>query len=468
MKITTGVRAPSPLIVVISIILFTICILSATVLKEYMKIANAGAESCIAKFISSRTHSVPANNIFGLPPRMSLLYVVYHDTDMVLAVLSRVAHLISEIVVIDGPRKSTIPWLEAAGLLYSEGTSPVKRFFFMNVASKYPGISISYFYKVWEHEADQRNFGFHACSQPVMMQMEGDMLVNIAPNALRAFLLDREKIVTGVLVMNMVNTEHALGSAGFNAPQHFFPMIVKRNKMTAETYFSHIWIVGLAKHRHPPNQSELFPPIGYGYHLTLLRSLDNMFVKYAFYRSLNWEDRNQTLEYKRQVNLTTAIAQRFGFNVARLVMARAFVPSALCAPADDTALVVPPIFNDELAHQASQHELNSLCDYRFLTDILYVADGEISWVQIPAGRENASYVSFESADIVSCNVSVRDWGLNKLPKYQGPFVLQLQGKSTRLRLPQLSADTVCIGRALGFLCQLNTGYLVAKLHPKLT
>lgn len=402
-------------------------------------------------------------------PKISAIYPVWYETDMMLPVIQAVAPFVSELVVVDGPRRATIPLMASMGLMYTADDSPVKRVLDNIIKPAFPHISVKYHYQVWDDEKGQRNFGFNACSHSIMIQVEGDMIMQLNAHALEAFVRDQWHDVSGIRVSNMVRSNLSMVASVGAEPLPFFPLIAKRNRLSADEYFNHLWIVGNAQ--GPRNQSQVAPePIGYGYHLTLVRSLSAMASKYAFYRAL------QPVEPMH--DLLPDITASYGQDVAREVFVRSMPVSAFGLPFDLVHSIAPQMWK---LHETA-HKFDRLLDYAHLSFAdddddddahggaaakLPISNDIPAWALLPHDLvDNTKHLCFSlqqksgvAASGGACGVSVIDYYLNARPVRQDAAAagsIRVSSSSDAcVSLPSPDATQVQLYRGIGLQCTIN-------------
>jgi hypothetical protein len=403
-------------------------------------------------------------------PKISAIYPVWYETDLMFPVIEAVAPFISELVVIDGPRRITMPLLASMGLMYGGADdSPVKRVLDTIIKPSFPHIDFKYHYQIWDDQKGQRNFGFNACSHPIMMQLEGDMLISFNARALEAFARDPEQLVSGTLVSNMVRSNVSMiPDVGVN-PLHFFPMIAKRDLLTADEYFNHLWIVGKAQ--GPRNASQLsHAPVGYGYHLTLIRSLPAMASKYTYYRALAAdefaEDRSGL---DNLLSMLPNVTAAYGQDVARELFVRSLNVSAFGLPHKLVHAVAPEMSG--LFETAAAQKVDRLLDYAYLSvdgadgngaARLPMYSGMSAWALLPPTAVGSAQLCLsleESSGGVSlidaCAVFVGDYYLNARPIRRdigNVRAIASLGAKACLPLPVPDVNLVHLFRGIGLAC----------------
>ena len=231
----------------------------------------------------SDVHSENVGGWSNISAKICVFLATYQDSGYLDVVLKSVEGIASEIVVADGPRGQSIEILTSLGVLYHEIDSPIKKLM-LKYAEEHPDIVIKYKYNVWTKESDQRNYGFRECSSPYMLQIDSDMLVNIDLESLDWFLKNDSYIVAQVDMVHIFHPDQMLSLRdNYGGPLTVrYPLFAKRDRISAESYFDYLWIVG--EEQMPINTTIISPrAIGSSYHLTSYASKEGMLGKYAFY-----------------------------------------------------------------------------------------------------------------------------------------------------------------------------------------
>lgn len=320
-----------------------------------------------------------------MPQKMSLVMVNYHDTDMMVPAIKAVAPYVAEIIFIDGPRKAMVEELRMLGLFYDASSSPLKAKYEREIKPLLPNVPFLYHYQVWEDEAAQRNFAFRACNFEVMLQLEGDFLINIDEIALHGFLHQSNHPIASVAVSNLARPGIVITPRWADIPLVKFPLIVKRSAVTAEQYFSHLWIVG-SKATVKANASLMYGPvIGNAHHYTLLRSNIPAIIKYVFYTSLH----AQSEAYLKKQALIKDIARNHGVLVAREAYMRTRLESALCMPSGGYMYRLP-VADKLLSDISISASLGSICSHSYIGPKLLLVQGLTSWAEVATGATSVS------------------------------------------------------------------------------
>ncbi|CAM9504687.1 unnamed protein product, partial [Ectocarpus fasciculatus] len=222
---------------------------------------------------------------------ISILLAVYYETSFLLEILTLQKEYISELVIVDGPRRNSTALLAALGVLYSEDTSPVKTFVQTELADAFPDLSVRYLFRIWDDEKTQRDAGFDLCTGPVVMMADADMPMRLHHEAVAQFVhsdTGSRGRVAGVTVTTLVEWGVASSKAHPKktgpAKHHVYRQNVMTNKLRidADRFFDYLSIVG--SRQRGRDQSDLFPPpVGAGDHYTVLRTINGTIAKYAFY-----------------------------------------------------------------------------------------------------------------------------------------------------------------------------------------
>eukprot|EP01041_Mallomonas_annulata_P002724 gene2724-5364_t len=374
-------------------------------------------------------------------PDISLLFIVYFETDMTLDVLRAVMSFpIKEIVVVDGPRKICAPFLDKFNLLYtSENNSPIRSFFYNQVKNEFPNIPIKYHYQIWEDEAEQRHYGYNACKYSIMLTLDGDVLMHLNKEQVYEFAQDPQRAVAGVTLMNMARSHSVFTTNPLNfVPAYRYNVMVKRKMIPPEEFFAHLWIVGTAQKK--ANASFLFT-----------QNIDT----YTQILKGNNNDSStiQEIHIRRSFETTTCLQE--GSNVI-------IVPRPLHS-----------VYLDEIVHTS---KINNLCHHAFEKTNLPFIDDVIVWTALLHTEINKYMVFVQVENAASCTFTLSDSYVNMNRKLQTVASLTFTKNSSTATntftrnyhranftlLPVLENHALVM-RALGSSCKLSSGTLLGHI-----
>mmetsp|Transcript_24448 Transcript_24448/g.62144 ORF Transcript_24448/g.62144 Transcript_24448/m.62144 type:complete len:431 (-) Transcript_24448:557-1849(-) len=386
-----------------------------------------------------------------------VMYVVYHDTEFFLRIIKSVgAQNIDELIVVDGPRANAVPLLDAVGLLYDARTSPVRKYLENTIANYIPETIIKYNFSTWETQKQQRAYGFEQCNHEVMLQCEADMILRLNQDALHNFMKD-DTHIAGVNVMNLIGTNAMIASKLSDLGMYRFNLLVKRNLIPHEDYYRSIWIVGSSEKPSSTVKYHL-PPVGVGYHLTLVRTADNMVVKYAYYRALHVELTNNasyTQRHNQQVERLAMIASQYGVHVARELFIRSHRASALCVH-EHFFIMNPPLPVYEFSAAESAH-IDGICNYTF------IRKAPVENLAVYEGRVPLGVLHFTLHNVFWCHMTFTDYYYARQPV----SVLKTNVSSVKpvvhIGIPSFAR---LYTRTVHYRCHLHPGHMVGfvELH----
>lgn len=368
---------------------------------------------------------------------LSLLLHVFYDTDMLLEILRLYRSIAQEVVVMDGWRQNSTEILNILGLQYQEHNSPVKAFFDTVIRTEFPHLRVIYRYKIWDDEGEQRNVGYHLATCEHVYAMEGDMFGYIDPARLLEFYNSREHVVASVYTINIIYDSFTMGGGRF-------PVIAKKNKLTAPDFFNWLWIVGID--RPPPQQSQLFfPYIGYTEHYTLARTRINMIAKYAFYKTAGG--------HKVNLELFDKISKRYGKEIAREIFLRDLLESGTCLSSN--AILKP--YSDLMSVGPLQRK-DFLCDFTYFSRPIPLVANISSWSRLHSPYANSHCLLFKN--VKSCRISIHDYIVRLRPQLvfrheytedalKHPLTIKIHSKKLRRHEPFLAV--------IEFLCDIHNG-----------
>jgi len=388
-----------------------------------------------------------------------VMYVVYYDTTFFSRIISTIgAHNIDELIVVDGPRANAVPLLNATGMLYNGQTSPVRMYLERAIAEILPEAAITYEFRIWETQKHQRAYGFKHCTHDVMLQCEGDMIVRFNQDALQNFLED-DTHIAGVNVMNLIGSNAMMVGKLSDLGLYRFNLLVKRKLISHEDYFRSIWIVGSSGKPSAQVKYHL-PLVGAGYHLTLVRSLETMVVKYAYYRALHGELANNatyTGIFNRMVNELSMVARMHGVRIARDLFVRSHNASALCIP-EEFYIMKPPLPLHEFSPSESVL-IDSMCNFST------IEKAPVQQMATYYGRVPLGGLKFRLHRIYWCFMTFTDHYYSRRP------LVVLNVNFTSVKTMILLADPSLAGfyaRTVRYLCQVHHDHVIGfvELHDK--
>jgi hypothetical protein len=390
-------------------------------------VAPLSPPTAIGSYSSANAISDARARINSAWLNMTMLFILYYDTDMLVHILDEHSPHISDVVVIDGPRSAAVGMLRSMDLLYNESTSFVRRFFESTVPYRYPHLRVRYAFDVWKNEYAQRKMGYSMCRTRFMLQLEGDLLVKFNKLHLHRFMAGGGSgLVASVNIYNALANSVAMYNAPSLPSNLRVHLLVDVSRLSFDEYFKYLWIIGIQ--RRPGNPLHKFRlSVGTAAHYTLARNVSTMAVKYAFYQTISTRPEN-ILEFKKVEALLGRLTSIHGAEVARELFVRSVFESATCFPLNKYLLAPPRTFtrlalgkNTQVKKRFPEFDFPSddVCTHTYLSGDGYytppeayrdarrqiaVVDGFQSIVALNRHQANSSFVCLETRNLRRCTV----------------------------------------------------------------
>jgi hypothetical protein len=363
---------------------------------------------------------------------------------------------ISEIVVVDGPRKQSVELFSALDLLYDEQSSIVREFFESQVRPAFPEWKYSYRFAQWEDEEVQRQAGYDACTNDLVFIADGDMLVKLNPENIDRFAQDPRRGVGMVQVWNMVSSNIFFSGSNDTVTASkpiFQPVAVNRKVIKdARTFFDHLWIVGVKQ--RPITENLIFPDsLGEAHHYTIGRTHISMMIKYAFYLTVP-QNYQQFIANTNFINRAIASREKFGIPIVRNIFLRYILESGTCLSShylhptpDNVQKMFPSIVKGEPFPGFSlPYGQKLLCRFTFLSGHRYYATTEEDQIKlrVPIMNNIESYISLNRMQSLREKVCLKMENVTYCRARV--LLLELNQKATEIRVVDAVNDSLSVFR----------------------
>jgi hypothetical protein len=213
--------------------------------------------------------------------KISIYIILYYDLDFLDDILQYLNTYIDEIIIVDGPYQYSIDTLDKLNLLYTEETKPDK---LSKIIDKYEN-KIKYYYGTWKDEKEKRMFGYSKCTNNLILLVDCDEFFILNENKINKFI-DSDKCVAGFDIYNM-------NRINVNMDDKSTKNILFKKNITAHQHLSYTWLICVDNlEEQNTNYILINDTMGTIYHQTLNRIKFNNIIKYIFYITLNYYNKN--------------------------------------------------------------------------------------------------------------------------------------------------------------------------------
>jgi len=209
---------------------------------------------------------------------ISIYIILYGDFGFLDDILHEVHDKVKEIIIIDGPYIYNINYLKKLGLFYDSPPPGL-----MDIINKY---DVRYFNKVFECEEEKRMFGYSQCTSNNILLIDADEFFVFDCDSINNFINGNKRVGGfGIYNMNRINL-------------YFDPfctklVLFKKKYITAQEHLDYLWLVGCKQNKK--NESIIsHEHLGVIYHQTLNRTKDNNIIKFIFYTTLYFHNKNES------------------------------------------------------------------------------------------------------------------------------------------------------------------------------
>lgn len=210
---------------------------------------------------------------------ISIYIILFGDLGFLYDILSTIHHKVKEIIIVDGPYIYNIDYLKKLGVYYDEHSKPDE---LTRIIEKY---NVKYFNKIFNNEEEKRIFGYNCCSCDNILLVDADEFFIFDENKIIDFI-NSEKSVTGFGIYNMNRVDMYFDDYCTKL------VLFKKNQITAQEHLDYLWLIGCKT--NPPDNNKIYnEKMGDIYHQTLNRSRYNNIIKYIFYITLYFYNKNE-------------------------------------------------------------------------------------------------------------------------------------------------------------------------------
>lgn len=225
---------------------------------------------------------------------MLSVYVSFlKDFDYLERVIQSVINFAEEVHFVDGPNFPTLPGFCSSGISVDIESCKYEFNNFLEQCDFMPSEKkkLKYHWGIWKNEREKRKFGFNCCSQPLVMTLDADEIIDFTESFLDMFAASNTK-VAGVECLNMYKSDVFLGGDFYNYRHNVSKknILFKREIINADRHLDFLWLVN-HEPETPINQTDIYngQSLGTMYHATSMRSEEGKLVKNIFYQSFGKE-----------------------------------------------------------------------------------------------------------------------------------------------------------------------------------
>jgi hypothetical protein len=225
----------------------------------------------------------------SIKEKISCYISFYYDYDFLEDIINELDNYVSEIILVDGPYSYCVDTLKKFDLFYEHTNKPIE---IDNIIKK--NYKIKYFYDIWDNEKDKRMFGYEHCTKDIVILADADEFYYFDNNNLINFI-NSNYSVAGFDIYNM--NRHNI-----YFEKNKISRIYKKNTINSHQHLSYTWLVGVSNLEKQNIDYIYTNKVGTIYHQTLNRNKIGNIIKYIFYVSLYYKNKN--LEFKIINNYT--------------------------------------------------------------------------------------------------------------------------------------------------------------------
>jgi len=211
---------------------------------------------------------------------ISVYIILFGDLGFLDTILENINDKVKEIIIVDGPYVYNIEYLKKLDLFYDAHSKPQQ---LIDIIDKY---NIVYFNKIFKNEEEKRIFGYNQCSYENVLLVDSDEFFVINESLINRFISSKFYVGGfGIYNMNKTNLFFDRCCTKF--------VLFKKSKISAEHHLDYLWLVGCKQNEK--NNSYLFSErLGMIYHQTLNRTKYNNIIKFIFYITLYFHNKNES------------------------------------------------------------------------------------------------------------------------------------------------------------------------------
>jgi hypothetical protein len=223
----------------------------------------------------------------SIKEKISCYISFYYDYDFLEDIINELDNYVSEIILVDGPYSYCVDTLKKFDLFYERVNKPIE---INNIIKK--NSKIKYFYGIWDNEKDKRMFGYEQCTKDIVILADADEFYYFDNNNLINFI-NSDYNVAGFHIYNMNRHNIYFEKSIKN-------IVFKKNIINSHQHLSYTWLVGVPNLEQQNINYIYTNQVGIIYHQTLNRNKIGNIIKYIFYVSLYYKNKN--LELNKIIN----------------------------------------------------------------------------------------------------------------------------------------------------------------------
>jgi hypothetical protein len=216
--------------------------------------------------------------------KISVYIILFHDLGFLNDIINNIIDIVDEIVIIDGPYVYNINILKELNLFYDSTCIPEELIKILIMYSN----KVKYIYDVYDCQEKKRMVGYDACKNDLVLMIDCDEFFSINLDYINKFVLSDKKVAScWIYNMNRVNV---------NMDQKVLKNILfKKNQLSSLEHLAYTWSCNSANNL--PNSEYIYNEnvIGEIFHLTLNRSKFDSIIKYIYYISLFFYNKNKEI-----------------------------------------------------------------------------------------------------------------------------------------------------------------------------
>jgi hypothetical protein len=213
--------------------------------------------------------------------KISAYIILFGDLGFLDDIIGRIYEFVDEIILVDGPYSYNADILKKLKLHYDKTDKPEE---LVKILIKYSH-KIKYIYKTFRNEEQKRMTAYTSCSNNIVLLVDCDEFLVINEKHINNFINSPKK-VAGFDIYNMNRTNINMNDKVRKN------ILFKKQLISPSEHLDYTWLVGCKQ--NSPNSEFIYTDSSMGkiYHQTLNRNKKDNIIKYIFYISLHYYNKN--------------------------------------------------------------------------------------------------------------------------------------------------------------------------------
>jgi hypothetical protein len=250
--------------------------------RKILRLIIVNYKNIYYRLVGKRNRQVTVDKDFVLPG-ISAYLSIYNDWSMLDKVLQNIKPFVNELIVVDGAYKWQAKHL--SGLGKDPLTSSKDLYQILDDS----GLSYKVIKDTWSNEVEKRLAGYEACTSRYIMRIDADEILNLEYDDLVEFVASESKVAE-FYMPTYLDPQHLIANMGFKAFLRPIPtqkFLFDSNYISSRDHLSYLWLVLGDDNVPEVPLNKFYPvhsrPIGYCFHLTNWRQLENNLTRATFY-----------------------------------------------------------------------------------------------------------------------------------------------------------------------------------------